>query len=111
LGGAASCALPRTFTVFGQKFVPDSWALSQAVFSSILWTENEVTNIVQRRVPGALDMAFSVLGNDQVVSELIAQMKGTFEESKAWRRQCGHAATLSLAVKASLALLLSNAER
>jgi hypothetical protein len=78
LGGAARYALPQTFTVFGQKFVPDSWAFSQTVFSSILWAENGLTNKVQRRVPGALDMAFSVLGNDQVVPELVAQMKGTF---------------------------------
>ena len=52
LGGAARYALPQTFTVFGQKFVPDSWAFSQTVFSSILWVENGVTNKVQRRVPG-----------------------------------------------------------
>jgi hypothetical protein len=80
LGGAARYALPRTFTVFGQKFVPDSWALSQLVFSSILWVENGVTNKVPRRVPGALDIAFSVLRNDQVVPELVAQMTGTFED-------------------------------
>ena len=80
LGGAARYALPQTFTVFGQKFVPDSWAFSQTVFSSILWAENGVTNKVQRRVPGALDAAFSVLGNDQIVPELVAQMKGTFPD-------------------------------
>src|SRR6266487_1562824 len=80
LGGAARYALPQTFTVFGQKFVPDSWAFSQTVFSSILWAENGVTNKVQRRVPGALDTAFSVLGNDQIVPELVAQMKGTFPD-------------------------------
>jgi hypothetical protein len=43
LGGAARYALPQTFTVFGQKFVPDSWAFSQTVFSSILWVENGET--------------------------------------------------------------------
>src|SRR5439155_342746 len=78
LTGAERYALPQTFTVFGQKFVPDSWAFSQTVFSSILWVENGETNKVQRRVPGALDVAFSVLGNNQVVPELVAQMKGTF---------------------------------
>lgn len=78
--GAARYALPRTFTVFGQKFVPDSWAMSQVVFSSILWVENGVTSKVYRRVPGALDVAFSVLGNDQVVPELVAQMKGIFQD-------------------------------
>jgi hypothetical protein len=80
LGGAARYALPQTFTVFGQKFVPDSWAFSQTVFSSILWAENGVTNKVQRRVPGALDTAFAVLGNNQVVPELTAQMKGMFSD-------------------------------
>lgn len=78
LAGAVSYALPQTFTVFGQKFIPDSWAFSETVFSSILWTENGATNKVQRRVPGALDVAFAVLRNDQVVPDLIAQMKGTF---------------------------------
>ena len=50
----------------------------KTVFSSILWVENGVTNKVQRRVPGALDVAFSVLGNDQVMPELVAQISGTF---------------------------------
>lgn len=80
LGGPQRYGLPQTFTVFGQKFVPDSWAYSQIVFSSILWTENGVTNKVPRRVPGALDVAFSTLGNDQVVPELVAQMKGAFSD-------------------------------
>ena len=79
LTGAARYALPQTFTVFGQKFVPDSWAFSQTVFSSILWVENGETNKVQRRVPGGLDVAFSVLGNDQLVPELVAMMKGQFD--------------------------------
>lgn len=78
LGGAARYALPQAFTVFGQKFVPDSWAFSQTVFNSILWAENGATNYVPRRVPGALDVAFSILANDQVVPELVAQMKRTF---------------------------------
>src|SRR5881296_248505 len=81
LTGAERYALPQTFTVLGQKFVPDSWAFSQTVFSSILWVENGKTNKVQRRVPGALDVAFSVLGNNQVVPELVAQMKGTFADT------------------------------
>ncbi|MCI0536623.1 MAG: DUF3160 domain-containing protein [Verrucomicrobiales bacterium] len=78
LTGADRYTLPQTFTVFGQKFVPDSWALSQTVFSSILWVENGKTNKVQRRVPSALDVAFAVLGNDHVVPELVAMMKGQF---------------------------------
>lgn len=70
-------ALPQTFTVFGQKFVPDSWAFSQTVSSSILWVENGQTNQVPRRVPGALDVAFSVLGNDQVVPDLVGRIQKT----------------------------------
>jgi hypothetical protein len=80
LSGPERYGLPQTFTVFGQKFVPDSWAFSQTVFSSILWAENGVTNKVPRRVPGALDVAFATLGNDQVVPELVSQMKGTFAD-------------------------------
>src|SRR5207247_11048411 len=71
LGGSERYALPQTFTVFGQKFVPDSWAFAQTVFRSILWVENGETNPVQRRVPGALDAALSVLRNDQIVPELV----------------------------------------
>ena len=74
-------ALPRTFTVFGQKFVPDSWALSQTVFNNIEWVESGRTNLVQRRVPGALDVAFAVLGNSQVVPELVTQMQGSFADT------------------------------
>jgi hypothetical protein len=79
LGGAERYALPQTFTVFGQKFVPDSWAFAQTAFSGLLWVENGETNKVQRRVPGALDAAFSVLHNDQIVPELVEQMNGTFK--------------------------------
>ena len=71
-------ALPQTFTFLGQKFVPDSWAMSQTVFSSIQWVENGETNKVMRRVPGALDVAFGVLANDQVVPDLVARMEKTF---------------------------------
>ncbi|MCI0534567.1 MAG: DUF3160 domain-containing protein [Verrucomicrobiales bacterium] len=81
LEGAERYTLPQTFTVFGQKFVPDSWVLAQTVASSILWVENGTTNKVQRRVPGALDMAFAVLRNDQIVPELVDQMNGTFEDA------------------------------
>jgi hypothetical protein len=78
--GSEQIELPRSFLVFGQKFVPDSWAFSQTVYDSILWIENDQTNKVPRRVPGALDAAFAILGNNQVVPELIAQMNGTFAD-------------------------------
>lgn len=63
--------LPRSFTVFGQRFVPDSWAFSQTVFDAIRWTENGTVQSVQRRVPSALDAAFAVLGNNQVVPLIV----------------------------------------
>jgi hypothetical protein len=81
LSGPDRYALPRTFTVFGQKFVPDSWAFSQTVFSSILWAEDGRTNKVLRRVPGALDMAFSVLGNNQVVPDLVSRIQKTIADT------------------------------
>ncbi|MCI0537579.1 MAG: DUF3160 domain-containing protein [Verrucomicrobiales bacterium] len=81
LGGAATYALPRTFAFFGQKFTPDSWAMSQTVFDSIFWVENSITNKVKRRVPIALDVAFSVLANDQAVPDLVRMMKGQYDNA------------------------------
>jgi hypothetical protein len=70
--------MARSFTLCGQKFIIDSWALSQVVFDRILWTPDYSTNIlfgkVIRRKPSSLDMAFSVLGNDQTVPDLVARM-------------------------------------
>lgn len=72
--GPGQVVLPRSFTVLGQKFTPDSWALKKVVYDDIRWTENGVTTEVCRRLPGALDVAFSVLGNDQVVPEIVARI-------------------------------------
>ena len=73
--------LPRSFTVVGQKFVLDSWALAQVVFDSILWEpddgENVILGKVTRRKPSCLDVAFSVLANDQVVPDLVARIANT----------------------------------
>ncbi|HEV3261141.1 MAG TPA: DUF3160 domain-containing protein, partial [Gemmataceae bacterium] len=62
--------LPHSFTVLGQKFVPDSWVLSKVVFDDILWDGKKVI----RRIPSSLDVAFAVLGNNQVVLELTAHL-------------------------------------
>lgn len=72
--GPTQLQLPRSFTVIGQKFVVDSWAFSQTVYDSILWEENGRTNKVCRRMPSCLDVAFAVLGNDQIVPELVGRM-------------------------------------
>ena len=70
--------LPRTFTVCGQKFVLDSWAFSETVFDRVFWSPDYSTNImlgkVTHRKPSCLDAAFAVLGNNQVVPELVARM-------------------------------------
>lgn len=75
--GPEQIQLPRSFLVFGQKFVPDSWAFSQTVYDSILWIANGETNKIERRVPSALDAAFAILANNQVVPELRARMTNT----------------------------------
>ena len=67
--------LPRAFLVMGQRFVPDSWALSQTVFDAIQWEQNGVELDVLRKVPSALDVAFGVLGNNQVVPLLVDRIE------------------------------------
>lgn len=73
--------LPRSFTVCGQKFVLDSWAMSQVSFDRILWPENSwntvVENKVTRRKPSCLDVAFAVLGNNAPVPEISARILNT----------------------------------
>jgi hypothetical protein len=72
--------LPRSFTVLGQRFVPDAWAMDKFVFDRIIWDEDGVPGFedkVMRRVPSALDIAFSVLGNDQTVPEIAARIANT----------------------------------
>lgn len=73
--------LPRSFTVCGQKFVMDSWALSQVTYDSILWSPDDGVNVIGgkviRRRPSCLEVAFSVFGNDQTVPDLVARMTAT----------------------------------
>jgi len=97
--GNTFTSLPRTFTVLGQKFLPDSWTMSQTVFPAL-------ENRKERRVPGALDVAFSILGNDQIVPELRAQMEGRFAETDrphalSFRDGYGHQRSLA-AVRATM---------
>ncbi len=75
--GPGQRKLPRSFTIFGQKFVPDSWVLSKVVFDDILWAENGQLGKVMRRVPSCLDVAFAVLGNDQIVPDLLQRIADT----------------------------------
>jgi hypothetical protein len=69
-GASQPITMPRSFTVLGQRFAVDSWAMSKIVYDDIKWN-NE---LVQRRIPSGLDAAFAALGNDNVVPELVDRM-------------------------------------
>lgn len=69
--GADKAALPRSFTVLGQKFTLDSWATSKIVADDIQWQGKKV----QRRMPSALDIVFGVMGNDNAVPMLVDRIK------------------------------------
>ena len=71
--GLDQIQLPQSFTVFGQKFVPDSWALSKFVYDDIIWDNKKV----ERRLPSAIDVAFSVLRNDQTVPLLSTRISNS----------------------------------
>ena len=76
----AQIKLPRSFTFMGQRFIMDGWAMSKVVFDDIIWDEDGIPGFedkVMRRVPSALDIAFSVLGNSQVVPELATRISRT----------------------------------
>ena len=66
--------LPRTFTLFGQRWSPDSWAMSKFVFPQ---TRDAGDNPVHRRMPSGMDVAYSVFGNDRAASILIDRMENT----------------------------------
>ncbi len=71
--------LPRSFALFGQKFTPESWALTNFVFDRI-WRENPDPNgaplvRVRRRLPSALDVSFAVFGNDTPADLLRQRMR------------------------------------
>jgi hypothetical protein len=77
--GSQKVRLPRSFTVLGQRFVLDSWALAKVVYDDILWDHDKVA----RRVPSGLDTAFAVLANDQAVEELVRRL--TARDGHPWR--------------------------
>ncbi len=67
--------LPRSFTFLGQRFTVDGWAFNQVVMDRILqYPPSNPPQFVRRRLPYSLDAAFAVLGNDQIVPELAANM-------------------------------------
>jgi hypothetical protein len=77
---ATQVKLPRSFTFIGQRFTMDSWAFSKCTFDDIIWDDDGIPDVwdkVLRRVPSALDVAFSVLGNNQIVPEIAARIART----------------------------------
>ena len=73
--GEDQIQLPRSFTFLGQRFTADSWAFNQVVFDRIEEPGSEPPRLVRRRLPYALDVAYSVFANDQVVPDLVANMR------------------------------------
>ncbi|HQR08234.1 MAG TPA: DUF3160 domain-containing protein [Gemmatales bacterium] len=71
--GSMKVTLPRSFAVLGQRFVLDSWALSKVVYDDIKWDNEKV----ERRIPSALDVAFSTFNNRHVVPELVSRILDT----------------------------------
>ncbi len=61
--------LPRSLTFLGQRFTIDSWVTEMTTHDNI---DTRRDNF--RFIPSALDTAFAVLGNNQVVPELAARM-------------------------------------
>lgn len=78
--GPEQARLARSFAVLGQKFTPDSWAMSQVVFDRVLVdadTPGTVSGRLLRRKPSCLDVAYGVLGNDATVPLIVEQIKDT----------------------------------
>ncbi|MCK5798606.1 MAG: DUF3160 domain-containing protein [Deltaproteobacteria bacterium] len=71
--GNARYVLPRSFTMMGQRFTLDAWALSQLVFDRILWKGKKVG----RRRASGLDVAFTTFGNDVTTHRLRARIHTT----------------------------------
>jgi hypothetical protein len=73
--------LPRSFTVCGQKFILDGWAFSEVVFDKVHWTPDDDDRVIAgkviRRKPSCLDLAYTVLANDQTAPNLVARILNT----------------------------------
>lgn len=78
-GNAASTCNPsdfeeaRYFSLFGQRWTPDSWGLSKGVFPHV----REGDLALYRRMPSNVDIAYSVLGNCAAMPALVERMEST----------------------------------
>ncbi len=66
-----SIKLPRSFTLFGQRFGMDSWALGNLVFDKIFWEDERVV----RRVPSSVDVAFTLFDNAAATPILASRIR------------------------------------
>jgi hypothetical protein len=66
--------VPRLFSVMGQRFTLDAWALQEMVWPRITPERTGSVGDIRRRRPYCLDSAFAALGNSQVVPDLIANI-------------------------------------
>ncbi|MGI9239530.1 MAG: DUF3160 domain-containing protein, partial [Verrucomicrobiales bacterium] len=65
--------LPRALSLFGQRWTPDAWAFTKVVFPEVA----DGGTAVPRRLPSAIDMAYSVLGNETARPILAERMADT----------------------------------
>jgi len=76
--GPGKVELARSFTVMGQRFSIDSWAMSKFVTDQVYWNDTKVL----RKNLSALDVAFSVLGNDSTVPILASRIEDKSPKDK-----------------------------
>ncbi|GAB9476623.1 hypothetical protein Gpo141_00013685, partial [Globisporangium polare] len=69
--------LPTSFAFFGQKFVWSSFIFSRLVYDQIVHEESKVV----RRVPSAIDVAFSLFGNDAAGAIAAQRMTSTSNDN------------------------------
>jgi hypothetical protein len=63
----------RVFTLMGQRFALDSWAMSKFVTHQVYWEDKEVI----RKRTSCIEIAFSVLANDTPVPVLSQRIEDT----------------------------------
>lgn len=67
--------LPHSFTFLGQRFTMDSWAIGKVVFDKISRNKKKLL----RTRPSALDVAFSVFGNNDAAGLTAHRIKNGYE--------------------------------
>ncbi|MGJ8697941.1 MAG: DUF3160 domain-containing protein [Verrucomicrobiaceae bacterium] len=66
----ATAPLPRALSLFGQRWTPDAWTFQKNVFPEV----KVDGQTVPRRIPSAIDVAYSTFGNDAAYPILLDRM-------------------------------------